>query len=53
MPYEVFIKEQETNKILKKEIKTLKELKELLLLYENKLIDFEMHEVKIKNLQKK
>lgn len=52
MPYEVTIENQKDKKRIKKELKTLKELKELLLQYENELINIEMHEVKTKNLQK-
>lgn len=52
MPYEVTIENQKDKKRIKKELKTLKELKELLLQYENELINIEMHEVKTKNLHK-
>lgn len=52
MPYEVTIENQKDKKRIKKELKTLKELKELLLQYENELINIEMHEIKTKNLQK-
>lgn len=44
--YKITIKDQKTGEEIKKEIQTLKELKELLLLYEDKLIDFEMKEIK-------
>ena len=53
MPYKVTIEEQDTKKIIRKEIETLEELKFLLLEYQEQLINFEMHEVKIKNLHKK
>lgn len=53
MPYEVTIEHQKDRKIIKKELKTLKELKELLLQYENELINIEMHEIKSKNLHKR
>lgn len=46
MPYKITIKDQQTNKETKKEIKTLKELKWLLLEYKEQLVDFEMHEIK-------
>lgn len=52
VPYKITIEKQEDKKIIKKELKTLRELKELLLQYENELINVEMHEVKTKNLQK-
>lgn len=48
MPYKIIIKDQKSGKEIKKEIKTLKELKVLLLQYKEQLIDFEMYEVKRK-----
>ena len=48
MPYIVTIEEQDTKKIIRKEIETLEELKFLLLEYQEQLINFEMHEVKDK-----
>lgn len=46
MPYTVIIEEQDTKKIIRKEIETLEELKFLLLEYQEQLINFEMHEIK-------
>lgn len=51
MPYEITIKEQETGKQIKKQIESLKDLKDFLIQYQNKLIDFDMNE--IKKLKKK
>jgi len=53
LPYTVTIEKQKDKKIIKKELQTLRELKDLLLEYENELINIEMHEVKSKNLHKK
>lgn len=53
MPYTVTIEKQKDKKIIKKEVQTLRELKDLLLEYENELINIEMHEVKTKNKSKK
>ena len=46
MGYVVYIKEQSKSDILKKEIETLKEFRDLLLEYRDKLIEVEMREVK-------
>lgn len=46
MPYTVIIEEQDTKKVIRKEIETLEELKFLLLEYQEQLINFEMHEIK-------
>lgn len=48
MPYEVFIKDQKTGETIHQEIETLKELKELLLLYQEKLIDVELKKTSTK-----
>ena len=53
MPYKITIKDQQTNKETKKEIKTLKELKWLLLEYKDQLVDFEMREVQNNTLHKR
>lgn len=53
MPYKITIKDQQTSEETKKEIETLKELKWLLLEYQDQLIDFEMKEVKNNNLRKR
>lgn len=46
MPYEVVIKDQKTGDLTRKELETLKELKELLLLYQDKLIDVKLRQIK-------
>lgn len=46
MPYEVVIKDQKTGALIRKELETLKELKELLLLYQDKMIDIELRQIK-------
>lgn len=48
MPYEVIITNQKNGEKIKKQIETLKELKELLLLYQEKLIDVELKQIKSK-----
>lgn len=53
MPYKITIKDQQTSEETKKEIATLKELKWLLLEYQDQLVDFEMKEVKNNNLRKR
>lgn len=46
MSYIIKIIEQETGKEIKEEIETLKQLKWILMQYQNNLIDFEMREKK-------
>lgn len=46
MSYIIKIIEQETGKEIKEEIETLKQLKWILIQYQNNLIDFEMREKK-------
>ena len=48
MPYEVKIKDQKTGNEIRREIESLKELKELLQKYHDQLIDFEMKKIKKK-----
>lgn len=46
MPYEVVIKDQKTGDLIRKELKTLKEFKEMLLLYQDKMIDIKLRQIK-------
>ena len=48
MPYEVKITTKPENNIIQYEIEKLKELREILLQYENRTIEVELHKVKEK-----